>query len=106
MQIGDWVVCKDADGRILKGFIEEIENRDNTAKIYVIESERESDAGQVRWAKQYSMRVLEMGNSHDTEGAVWNMIDFALITKDFTLFSVYADRLRELQGKKKGAYLK
>ncbi|MBP3962987.1 hypothetical protein [Paenibacillus lignilyticus] len=97
--ISDWVQGRTKDGELIQGFITSMNDRQNTASVYVVQSDHDAAVGTTvtvlsGWIKeQPSVQVL------DYEEPILDFIELALATRDEEWFAELTERLHEVMHK-------
>ncbi|QHW30506.1 hypothetical protein GZH47_06340 [Paenibacillus rhizovicinus] len=94
--ISDWVQGRTKDGELIQGFITSLNEKQNIASVYVVQSDHDAAVGTTvavlsSWLKeQPTLQVL------DYEEPILDFIELALSTRDTEWFAELTGRLHEI----------
>ncbi|NBD22931.1 hypothetical protein [Paenibacillus glycinis] len=97
--ISDWVQGRTKDGELIQGFITSLNERQNIATVYVVQSDHDAAVGTTvavlsSWLKeQPTLQVL------DYEEPIMDFIELALATRDSEWFAELTERLHAIAEK-------
>lgn len=80
-EISDWVQAKTRNGEFVHGFIESIDGLQGIAKVFVVRSDNEESVGKTTAVLEHWLRELPSAPLEES-GAIHNLIDLALMTRD------------------------
>ncbi|QHT60227.1 hypothetical protein GXP70_09915 [Paenibacillus lycopersici] len=98
--ISDWVQGRTKDGELIQGFITSLNERQNIASVYVVQSDHDAAVGTTvsvlsGWLKpQPAARVLDYAEP------ILDFIELALATRDAEWFAELTERLHEVMEKR------
>ncbi|RAP78446.1 hypothetical protein [Paenibacillus montanisoli] len=94
--ISDWVQGRTKDGELIQGFITSMNEEQNIASVYVVQSDHDTAVGTTvavlsSWIKeQPAVQML------DYEEPILDFIELALATRDEEWFAELTERLHEV----------
>lgn len=96
LQIGDWIKGKSADGELILGYIDSVNDQEQFAKVMVVTSDNNEAIGKTIPIKQKQLKKIPNVQVINIE-QLRSLIDVALITGDKEWFMELSDKLNSLK---------
>lgn len=96
LQIGDWIKGQSADGELILGYIDSVNDQEQFAKVMVVTSDNNEAIGKTIPIKQKQLKKIPNVQVTNIE-QLRSLIDVALLTGDKEWFMELSDKLNSLK---------
>lgn len=97
--ISDWVQGRTKDGELVQGFITSMNDNQNIASVYVVQSDHDAAVGTTVAVSSSWIKELPAVQVLDYEEPILDFIELALATRDEEWFEELTERLHEVAQK-------
>lgn len=94
--ISDWVQGRTKDGELIQGFVTSLNERQNIASVYVVQSDHDVAVGTTVYVLSSWLKEQPTLSVLDYEEPLLDFIDLALATHDSEWFAELTGRLHEI----------